>query len=43
VERAEYWLAPGRSAYVVAAARAVLTGKPAGVVGENHKVEYDSG
>ena len=33
MERAEYWLAPGRSAYVVAAARAVLTGKPAGIVG----------
>lgn len=41
IERAEYWLAPGRVGYVVAAARAVLTGKPAGVVGENHKVDYD--
>lgn len=42
MERGEYWLAPGRSAYVVAAARAVLTGKPAGIVGENRKVDYDT-
>jgi general stress protein 26 len=41
IERAEYWLAPGRAAYVVAAARAVLTGEPAGIVGENRKVDYD--
>lgn len=43
IERAEYWLAPGRAAYVVAAARAVLTGKPAGIVGENRKLDYDPG
>ncbi len=40
IERAEYWLAPGRSAYLVAAARAALTGKPAGIIGENRKLEY---
>lgn len=42
IERAEYWLAPGRSAYLVAAARAALTGEPAGIVGENRKLGYDS-
>lgn len=41
IERAEYWLAPGRAAYVIAAARAVLTGNPAGIVGENRKVDYE--
>jgi len=41
IEQAEYWLAPGHAAYVVAAARAVLTGKPAGIVGENRKIDYD--
>ena len=41
IERAEYWLAPGRSAYLVAAARAALTGEPAGVIGENRKLDYD--
>jgi general stress protein 26 len=38
-ERAEYWIAPGRFSYLAAAAQAVTTGKPAGVVGENRKVE----
>jgi general stress protein 26 len=42
MERAEYWLAPGRGAYLVAAARAALTGTPAGVVGENRKMDLDS-
>lgn len=41
IERAEYWLAPGRTAYLVAAAQAALTGKPAGIIGENRKLEYD--
>ena len=42
IERAEYWLAPGRSAYLIAAARAALSGEPAGIVGENRKLEHDS-
>jgi hypothetical protein len=39
VEQAEYWLAPGRSAYLVAALRAAVTGRAADVLGENRKVE----
>jgi general stress protein 26 len=39
IERAEYWLTPSRVAYLAAAARAALTGVPAGIIGENHKVE----
>lgn len=39
IERGEYWLTPGREAHLAAAARAVLTGEPAGIVGENRKVE----
>jgi general stress protein 26 len=39
IDQAEYWIAPGRVSYLVAAARAALTGMPAGVVGENRKVE----
>jgi general stress protein 26 len=38
IERAEYWIAPGRLSYLVAAAEAAVTGKPAGVVGENRKL-----
>ena len=38
IERAEYWIAPGRLSYLVAAAEAVVTGKPARVVGENRKL-----
>jgi general stress protein 26 len=38
IERAEYWRAPGRMSYVLAAARAMLTGTPAGVLGENVKI-----
>jgi general stress protein 26 len=37
--RAEYWIAPGRTSYLIAAVRAGLTGKPAGVIGEDHKVK----
>jgi general stress protein 26 len=37
IEQAEYWLAPGPVSYLVAAARAALTGAPAGIVGENRK------
>ena len=39
IERAEYWLAPGRVSYLVAAARAVTTGEPAGIIGRHGKVE----
>ena len=39
IERAEYWIAPGRTSYLVAAAIAVATGTPAGVIGENHKIK----
>jgi general stress protein 26 len=39
IERAEYWIAPGRISYLIAAARAAVTGAPAGVIGENRKIE----
>jgi general stress protein 26 len=39
IERAEYWIAPGRVSYILAAAAAAVTGTPAGVIGENRKVE----
>jgi general stress protein 26 len=39
IERAEYWIAPGRVSYVVAAVTAAVTGTPAGIVGENRKIE----
>jgi general stress protein 26 len=39
IERAEYWIAPGRISYVVAAITAAVTGTPAGVIGENRKIE----
>jgi general stress protein 26 len=39
IERAEYWIAPGRLSYLVAAAKAAVTGTPAGVIGENRKIE----
>jgi general stress protein 26 len=38
MERAEYWIAPGRRSYLLAAARAARTGIPAGIIGENHKL-----
>jgi general stress protein 26 len=38
IERAEYWIAPGRSSYLVAAVTAAVTGAPAGVIGENRKL-----
>lgn len=41
IERAEYWIAPGRVSYLLAAARAALTGTPAGVIGENRKLPAD--
>jgi general stress protein 26 len=39
IERAEYWIAPGRTSYLIAAATAAVTGTPAGVIGENRKIE----
>ena len=39
IERAEYWIAPGRLSYLIAAGRAALTGVPVSVVGENRKIE----
>jgi general stress protein 26 len=39
IEHAEYWIAPGRASYIVAAVTAVITGTPAGVIGENQKIE----
>lgn len=41
IERAEYWLAPGRTSYLVAALRAAISGAPAGVVGENSRLRHD--
>ena len=38
IERAEYWIAPGRVSYFVAAAKAAITGEPVGIIGENRKV-----
>jgi general stress protein 26 len=39
IERAEYWIAPGRVSYLVAAITAAVTHTPAGVVGEARKIE----
>jgi general stress protein 26 len=39
IERGEYWIAPGRISYIVAAVTAVVTGAPAAIVGENRKIE----
>jgi general stress protein 26 len=39
IERAEYWIAPGRISYLFAAAKAAVTGKPVDVIGENHKIK----
>ena len=39
LHKAEYWIAPGRASYLVAAARAGATGEPVGVLGENRKIE----
>ena len=38
VKRAEYWLSPGRSARLLAALKARLTGRSIGIVGKNSKV-----
>jgi general stress protein 26 len=39
IERAEYWIAPGRISYLVSAVTAAVTGTPAGIIGENLKIE----
>jgi general stress protein 26 len=39
MERIEYWLAPGRASYLVAALRAAVTGTPAGIIGEHGIIE----
>jgi len=39
IERAEYWMTPSRVAYLVAAAKAAVTGLPAGIIGENRKID----
>jgi general stress protein 26 len=39
IEHAEYWIAPGPVSYLLAAAKAVATGVPAAVIGENQKLE----
>jgi general stress protein 26 len=39
IEHCEYWLTPTRIGYLVAAAKAAVTGKAAAIVGENRKVE----
>jgi general stress protein 26 len=39
IEHAEYWIAPGRVSYLVAAAKAAFTGTPIQTLGENHKVK----
>lgn len=38
IDRAEYWIAPGRASYVYAALKAGATGTPVGVIGANQKV-----
>jgi len=38
MERAEYWIAPGRTSHLIAAAKAAATGTPAGILGENQKI-----
>jgi general stress protein 26 len=39
VERAEYWIAPGRASYLLAALKATVTGTPAGIIGEHGTLE----
>jgi general stress protein 26 len=39
VEQAEYWIAPGRTSYLLAALEAAVSGTPAGIVGEHGKLE----
>ena len=39
IERAEYWIAPGRASYLFAAVEAAATGTPAKVIGENKQMK----
>jgi general stress protein 26 len=39
IERAEYWIAPGRVSYLFAALKAAVTGVPTAVVGENQQLK----
>jgi general stress protein 26 len=39
IERAEYWIAPGRASYLLAAAKAAVSGVPAGIIGQNRKFD----
>jgi general stress protein 26 len=38
MERAEYWIAPGLTSHLIAAAKAAVTGTPAAILGENRKI-----
>ena len=38
IEQAEYWVAPGRVAHFIAAAKATVTRRPAKVIGENARL-----
>ncbi len=38
LEQVEYWIAPRRVSYLIAAVKATVTGRPVDVIGENHKV-----
>lgn len=38
IDRAEYWIAPGRASYLYAALKAVTTGTPAGVIGASEQL-----
>jgi general stress protein 26 len=42
IERAEYWIAPGRTSYLFAVLKAATTGTPAAVVGENQRAQRKS-
>ena len=37
IEHTEYWIAPGRTLQALASARAILTGTPAQILGENFR------
>ena len=37
IQRAEYWIAPGRASHLFEALKATVTGLPAGVVGKNEQ------
>ena len=41
IERAEYWIAPGRLSYWIAAARATVTGTAEPTIGENCKLDLN--